>query len=227
MPDQLAPGVERCGSPGTPAGKTSERDPRCAVRRTAQWVGTLMTLALLWQPRASWGAEAMASAADYPLACHYFGPELDRFERCARPEGETIRIAPAHARRMPYEHGLAEVRIAGIGCLWARRDGLARPVLTFDNGPDPFVQGLTRGRRGDKIAFYDRRLRLVLATDYDWSFPFNARGQALVCKGCRSDGQEHASMIGGRWGIIDRAGHLVMPLTEGAEPSRRFFGGNR
>lgn len=178
---------------------------------------------MVWPPAAASARENVAGAADYPLACHYLVHELDRFARCARRAGDAVRITPAHTRRMLFEHGLAEVRIPGLGCLWARRDGLARPVFTFDNGPDPFVHGLTRGWLGGKVAFYDRRLRIFLATDYDWSFPFNARGQALVCKGCRSDGHEHASMIGGRWGIIDRTGHLVVPLTDGDATSRRTF----
>ena len=197
------------------------------VGRITPVVGVLAVLAMILPPPAAPAREGRPRAADYPLDCYYFGPELDRFARCARREGDAVRIAPVHARRMAYEHGLAEVRLPGIGCLWARRDGLARPVFIFDNGPDPFVQGLVRGWHEGKVAFYDRRLRLVLATDRDWSFPFNGRGQALVCQGCRSDGHEHASMIGGRWGIIDRAGHLVVPLSEGDEPSRRFFEGER
>lgn len=197
------------------------------MRRSARKFVVLASLAIVWPPTAALAQEGGAGAADYPLACHYFGPELDRFTWCARRVGDAVRIAPAHARRMPYDHGLAEVRIPGIGCLWARRDGLAQPVFTFDNGPDPFVRGVTRGWLVGKVAFYDRRLRVVLATDYDWSFPFNARGHALVCKDCRSDGHEHASMIGGRWGIIDRAGRLVVSLTDGDELPRRFFDDER
>ncbi len=162
-------------------------------------------------------------AAPYPLACAYFRRDLDSYAHCARRENAMVRVAPAHLARMRFERGLAELRVPGIGCLWMRRDGLALPVFMLDNGPDPFEQGLVRSWRDGKVAFYDRRLRLVLATPYDWAFPFNARGEALVCEGCRSDGRQPASMVGGRWGLIDRTGRLVLPLAETDAADRRYF----
>ncbi|TFZ60874.1 hypothetical protein E4V01_03425 [Methylorubrum sp. Q1] len=161
--------------------------------------------------------------ATFPLACAYFRRDLDSYEHCARQDDGMVRVAPAHVTRMHFERGLAELRVSGIGCLWVRRDGLALPVFMLDNGPDPFEQGLVRSWRDGKVAFYDRRLRLVLATPYDWAFPFNAHGEALVCEGCRSDGRQPASMVGGRWGLIDRTGRLVMPLAETDAADRRYF----
>ncbi|CAO4134021.1 hypothetical protein [Methylorubrum extorquens] len=162
-------------------------------------------------------------AVPYPLACAYFRRDLDSYEHCARREDGMVRVAPAHLARMRFERGLAELRVPGIGCLWVRRNGLALPVFLLDNGPDPFEQGLVRSWREGKVAFYDRRLRLVLATPYDWAFPFNARGEALVCEGCRSDGRQPAAMAGGRWGLIDRTGRLVLPLAETDAADRRYF----
>ncbi len=171
---------------------------------------------------------ALAEEDSFPLPCAHARSDLGIVERCARREGEKGRISAATIARMRFRHGLAEVMIPGIGWLWTRRDGLALPVLTVDNGPDPFVQGLTRARRAGKIAFYDRRLRLVLATPFDWAFPFNDQGEALVCEGCRSDGHpEHASMVGGRWAIIDRKGLVLIPLAEDGEPSNRYFNRRR
>ena len=51
----------------------------------------------------------------------------------------------------------------------------------------------------------------------------NARGEALVCAGCRSDGHQPASMVGGRWDVIDRRGRLVEHLSEGRAASDRYF----
>lgn len=184
-------------------------------------IAILAALAAYPLPALSAGQGA---ASAYPLACAYFRRDLDQYAHCARREGGMVRVAPAHAARMHFERGLAELRVPGIGCLWVRRDGLALPVFTLDNGPDPFAQGLVRHWREGKVAFSDRRLRLVLATPYDWAFPFNARGEALVCEGCRSDGREPGSMVGGRWGLIDRTGRLVMPLQDGEAAHRHFFG---
>lgn len=194
----------------------------CApIARALTVLAMLLSLASTRPARARDGG---APDAAYPLPCIYFRSDLDRFEACARREGGMIRIAPSHVARLRFQRGLAEVRVPGVGCLWARPDGLALPVFTFDNGADPFEGGLTRSFHDGKVAFHDRRLRLVLATGYDWSFPFDGRGEALVCEGCKSDGREPASMVGGRWGIIDRKGRLVVPLTERREAFERFFG---
>lgn len=189
-------------------------------RRVARGIVAGLT-ALVALPLLALGAGQGAAA--YPLACAYFRRDLDSYEHCARREDGMVRVAPAHLARMRFERGLAELRVPGIGCLWVRRNGLALPVFLLDNGPDPFEQGFVRSWRDGKVAFYDRRLRLVLATPYDWAFPFNARGEALVCEGCRSDGRQPAAMVGGRWGLIDRTGRLVMPLAETDAADRRYF----
>lgn len=185
------------------------------------FAATFLTVATMASPAGSAAREVAAER--YPLACVYFRRDLDPYEQCARRADGMVRVAPAHVARMRFERGLAELRVPGIGCLWMRRDGLALPVFMLDNGPDPFEQGLVRSWRDGKVAFYDRRLRLVLATPYDWAFPFNPRGEALVCEGCRSDGRQPASMVGGRWGLIDRTGHLVLPLAETDAADRRYF----
>lgn len=170
-------------------------------------------------------APARQEPAAYPMACHYVRTELDRHAHCARRAGAMIRLAPAHAARLPFHHGLAEVAIPGLGWLWVRPDGLGLPVFTLDNGPDPFAQGLVRGRYAGKVAFYDRRLRRVLATPYDWAYPFNARGQALACTGCHSDGRAPASMVGGLWSLIDRHGRILEPpAARGGRAFTRYFG---
>ena len=54
---------------------------------------------------------ARQEPAAYPMACHYVRTELDRHAHCARRAGAMIRLAPAHAARLPFHHGLAEVAI--------------------------------------------------------------------------------------------------------------------
>jgi len=146
---------------------------------------------------------------EYPLACFYAprGGELDTFQDCAarNPDG-TIRLAPAHLRRLDFDRaGLAAVHV-GESFHYVRRDGRTAPVMTMDNGADPFVQNRARSRLGGKIGFIDRSLRLVIPRRYDGALPFT-RGAAEVCTGCTpaSDG-EHGWYEGGRWARIDRSG---------------------
>ena len=157
-----------------------------------------------------------AAPTAYPLECSYVAKrgELDRQGPCARMEGDAPRIDPAHLARMAFDHGLAEVRIDTAGIAYVRRDGRAALVFIFDNGADYFKQGLARGLRHGKLVYYDRRLRPVIVTGYDWGEPFE-HGRAGVCIGCKVEklGDEHSYMAGGRWGVIDRRGKLVVPLA--------------
>lgn len=165
-------------------------------------------------------------AEPFPLSCFYakrISLEADTIPHCARIDGDFLRIAPAQVRDMSFDHGLSEAAIEGFGWAHVDRDGRALPVLTFDNGPDPFSHGLTRARRNGKIGFFDREFNLVLATSYDWASEFDARGRAAVCLGCASDGTEMGFMVGGLWGIIDRSGQVVTPVVFTREALSKLY----
>lgn len=83
----------------------------------------------------------------------------------------------------------------------------------FDNGPDYFEEGLARSRVGGKIAYLDRTLRPRIVTGYDWGSPFE-HGRADVCVGCRMEREgEHSVVVGGKWGVVDHMGRVVVPVT--------------
>ena len=86
------------------------------------------------------------------------------------------------------------------------------PVITYDNGPDSFVEGRARTQVDGKIGYVDRKLRVVIPPRYDWGFPFE-QGRAVVCSGCaqKRDG-EHWFVEGGMWGAVDRNGREIVPL---------------
>lgn len=87
----------------------------------------------------------------------------------------------------------------------------ARPASSSSTtAQTPFQQGFARGLRHGKLVYYDRALRPVIVTGYDWGYPFE-HGRAEVCTGC-TDKQlddEHHAMVGGRWAVIDRKGRVV------------------
>jgi hypothetical protein len=152
----------------------------------------------------------------FPLACTYASTsgELDVEEACASLAGETPVLAPLILAKLSYEKGLAYFTVQGMA-YHRRHDGTTRRMYIFDNGADHFVEGLARAIVGGKIVYVDRRLRIRIATSYDWGDRFD-QGRADVCIGCRSvpvgDG-EHSVMEGGRWGMIDKSGREVMPVT--------------
>jgi hypothetical protein len=155
-------------------------------------------------------------AARYPLACSYVSrSDLDRADRCAALSGRSLHIAPEVVRRLSYDHGLASLAIDGQGWFYRRRNGRMVEMLTLDNGPDTFSEGLARGRIDGRLVYVDRQLRTRIATRYTFATPFR-HGRATVCIGCVSvpvKGGEYHSMQGGTWGVIDRRGREIIPPT--------------
>lgn len=142
-------------------------------------------------------------------------PEPAPHSRCARlDENGALHLVPAHVEAMNFgEDGLAEVEVAGAW-YYVKPTGDALRVVTFDNGPDPFAEGLVRGLREGKVAYFDARFTMVVPPRYDWGWPFE-RGFALVCTDCGPGPPEgeHTPIVGGSWGWIDRAGREVVPLV--------------
>lgn len=142
-------------------------------------------------------------------------------ERCPRRVSASgrPRIDARRLAALDFDaRGLATTWIDGSWS-YVKPDGTLLAVVTWDNGPDDFSEGLVRTVVGGKIAYADEGLEVVVAPRFDWGWPFS-NGLALVCLGCRlhqASGDEHTEVIGGTWGYIDRRGDLVVPL----QPSRQ------
>jgi hypothetical protein len=132
-------------------------------------------------------------------------------QRCHQSAPGQLEISPASLAALEFDSdGLAAVLVSGQH-YYLRRDGRFLPVITYDNGPDYFEEGLTRAVIDGKLGYYDRQLQPAFAARFDWGWPFQ-NGIAEVCEGCRpgeADNHGHRSMIGGRHFHIDRHG---MPL---------------
>ncbi|WP_312238689.1 WG repeat-containing protein [Stenotrophomonas sp.] len=103
--------------------------------------------------------------------------------------------------------GLAPVH-AGGGFHYVKADGRQLPVITFDNGPDDVVEGLVRGRVGQRIGYFDTGFRQAFPATFDFGWAFED-GVARVCNGCTRgppDEDGHVAMVGGTWHRIDRTG---------------------
>jgi len=173
-------------------------------------------------------AHAPLAASDFDLTClsaaRGAGGMMESTAHCARREAGRITFNPALLRQLEYgADGLGAVALDG-GWAWVRADGASAQVITFDNGPDDFVDGLARGRRPDgSMVYIDKRLDVALATPYTWIEPFIG-GTAVVCSRCRFEPDasgEHHQVVGGEWGAIDRAGKLVLPWRADAASLRQ------
>ncbi|MFS2110726.1 WG repeat-containing protein [Sphingomonas sp. Sphisp140] len=157
-------------------------------------------------------APAEPAQQSYPLPCFHAprGGELDTFPDCAAQANDgTLRLAPAHLKRLDFDRsGLATIHV-GKSFHYVRRNGRTAPVMTMDNGADPFVNGRARSEWQGKIGYVDRTLRLVIARRYDGAMPFE-KGFGEVCMGCSLTGDgEHHWYAGGTWLRVDRAGREV------------------
>ena len=92
---------------------------------------------------------------------------------------------------------------------YIRKDGKKIQTLTYDNGADPFSDGLARTKVNGKIGFFNSNLDIILKPIYDFAFPFH-NGKAEICTGCKEKKEgEHSMLEGGKWQKIDRNGLVI------------------
>jgi hypothetical protein len=172
--------------------------------------------------------------ASEPFDCFYSSraaskdkhSEFSLHRRCATLQSDgSIIILPQHLRALDFHSdGLATLVLKRGGWFYVRPNGKSLEVLTYDNGADYFVEGVVRGRRNGKIAFFDRTFRMVLPPKYDFAWPFD-NGLASVCSGCKEehapDPEHHAALTGGTWGYIDHRGNEVIPVKYSRDEAAR------
>lgn len=148
-------------------------------------------------------------------SCSYeYRDDMRTFAHCAWIDAAgAAHLLPRHLARQAYDrHGVASLFVDRW--YYVRRDGRSAPVMTFDNGPDDFADGLARSPLRGKVGFIDQRLRLVIPRRYDGAYPFT-HGRAVICIGCRVESAgENETLLRGRWGQIDRQGKIITPLQE-------------
>lgn len=134
-----------------------------------------------------------------------------------RPITDSIIVLPEGKRSSP------EIPAASYGDAFDRRGNLLYHPLVYDNGPDYFVEGLTRCVENDKIGFADRRGKVVITPQWDWVSPFQY-GYAWACKDCYLDysrDAEHPDILfrsGASRVVIDRQGRVATPAEAPASP---------
>lgn len=96
-------------------------------------------------------------------------------------------------------------------CINSKNQILLESFL-YDNGPDYIVESLARFVENRKMGFHDERCQKVIEAQYDFVYPFE-NGYAIVCNGCELKPEgEHKRILGGKYGVINRKGKLVLPI---------------
>lgn len=127
---------------------------------------------------------------------------------CQLGKDGTLEITPTALARLQYDADGLSAILVGKQHYYLRGDGRRLAVITYDNGPDYFEEGLTRASINGRISYYDKQLRPAFADSFDWGWPFKD-GIAEVCQDChpgKPDADGHASIVGGTHYHIDRQG---------------------
>ena len=160
----------------------------------------LLGLALLPAAAAADDRCRLLDSGDYPV-----------LEGCRQVAPGKLEISATTLSSLAFDKdGLASLYAAGQ-FYYLRRDGHYLPVITFDNGADYFIEGLTRAVIDGKLGYHDTSLQPAFPARFDWGWPFE-NGSAQVCEGCRPgepDINDHIPMVGGRHFRIDRQGNQL------------------
>ena len=202
--------------------RVAQSPPKPSAKRKV--TTTLLILLMASAPTAAADlSEAVACAYTARAASESEVVEFEPHPGCAVVNADdTVTFVPAHLARMATDaDGLARVLMAGRW-FYVRPSGEHLEVVTYDNGPDEYAQGLVRSLRAGRIGYFDRTLRAVVPAAFDWGWPFEG-GRALVCRGCELDPPDsdgHRTVSGGLWGYIDPSGKEVVPVTLTQEAAR-------
>jgi len=140
-------------------------------------------------------------------------PELSAHSKCGYLIGQdNFSLSEFHFNNLYFDkNGLASIIFDGV-IFYVSKNGKVVRTHFFDNGADYFVEGVARTIAADKFGFIDKGLNVAIKPEYDFAFPFRG-GVAVVCNACFSVVEgEHKNVVGGEWGLINRAGKIVVPV---------------
>ncbi len=163
---------------------------------------------------------ALASGT-VPRPCLAFLPsDTKEIAYCVSTDAQGAMVVGASARKhLAFERGLASISVDGEFYYVDRRGKTRSRAARSTTARTRSSKGSPRTIVGGKVGFLDRKLRRVIAPQWDFAFPFRG-GRAVVCNGCRAvPGDEHHRITGGLWGSIDRRGRTVVPVAVSRRPA--------
>ena len=150
------------------------------------------------------------------------GPQ--RIEKCGEVVDGRLVVHPTIRKSLPYnEFGFAAMCLDRSGWAWLfEKDGRVLDAVDFDNGPDYFEDGLSRIIQEGKVGFINQQGQIVIPAVFQFATQFEG-GYALVASDAElvTEG-EYSTFKGGRWGVIDTTGKLVVPIEKSREEATRI-----
>jgi len=123
---------------------------------------------------------------------------------------DTLALDPKHFKALYFGDSNLAVVYTNHAIFYVSKTGKVKRTFLFDNGADYFKEGLARTISKGKYGFMNDKLEILIKPQFDFVYPFSD-GKARFCNGCKkkSDGEEHSTMVGGKWGYVDKDGKIT------------------
>ena len=155
-------------------------------------------------------SDKIFSSSDTPIPYD----DMDKDRSGYMDKDGKIVIEPKYIIARPY--GLYNIAAVADEKEWKYIDTTGKTILKpylFDNGPDYFKDGLSRYVKNNLIGFIDEKYQIVIKAQYEFVTPFH-NSYATFCVDCKEaplkEGSEHTKREGGKWGIINKKGKVVI-----------------
>ena len=145
----------------------------------------------------------------------YQKPQWEGFSDCAFYENGVLIIAPEHMARMSFgSSNTAQIFVSGQ-YFYVKPDGSFLAVIFYENGADPFQEGLTRSLINGKIAYFNQDFEPVIAPTYDWGLRLTFEVQHRYAPELRwaSSMTKSILMIVSRYPVCMQTGYLAARLA--------------
>lgn len=165
---------------------------------------------------------ATISFAQEDILEYQYDPVADKGIGFVNSKGEII--IPADKFGHVYESRLDKITFVlfkdgpkGIYAINRKAEPLFE-VFCCDNGPDTPQEGVFRIIENGKIGYANMDGEVTIRPQFDFAWPFQKCGYAVFNMGgkqtlCDDTRDRHWKMEGGKWGIINKEGEIVLPPT--------------
>jgi len=127
---------------------------------------------------------------------------------------DTLMLYPEHFNNLDFGESNLTTVYTKDRVFYVSKSGKVVRSFFFDNGADSFKEGLSRIIIKKKIGFVNEKLETVIEPQFDFAYSFE-NAKSMVCNGCREEKEpngEHTMIVGGKWGVIDKHGKIILPL---------------
>ncbi len=166
-------------------------------------------------------AAAYGFAQEDDILEYQYDPVADKGIGFANSKGEIV--IPADRFAFVYESRLDKITFVlfndspkGIYAINRKGEPLFE-VFCFDNGPDYVQEGVFRILKDGKMGFANMDGEVVIKPQFDFVWPFQECGYAVFNTGGKrviyDTHNNYSTWKGGKWGIINKKGEMVLPPT--------------